>query len=64
MEENKRAINYLKKLRNLRSNSGMCDLVYRSPAQQLRESADRIESEEALIIEIDEFLSHYPNPIE
>ena len=59
MNDDEKAINYLKKLRNLRGNSDMCDLVYRSPAQQLRESADRIEYEEALIREIDEFLSHY-----
>lgn len=53
------AIKYLRSLRSLRGNSNMCNLAYRSPAQQLRESADRIEYEEQLIRNIDEFLSHY-----
>jgi hypothetical protein len=53
--ENK-ALDLLKRLRATIDNSSLCNLVYISPAQQLRIEADRMEQKEQLLREIDEFL--------
>jgi hypothetical protein len=55
--ENNKAIELLRRLRNTITDSSMCNLVYVSPAQSLRNEADRMEQKEQLIREIDEFLS-------
>jgi hypothetical protein len=53
--ENK-ALDLLKRLRATIYDSSICNLVYISPAQQLRIEADRMEQKEQLLREIDEFL--------
>jgi cytoplasmic iron level regulating protein YaaA (DUF328/UPF0246 family) len=51
-----KALDLLKRLRATIDNSSVCHLVYISPAQQLRNQADRMEQKEQLLREIDEFL--------
>ena len=55
--ENNKAIELLRRLRNTITDSSMCNLVCVSPAESLRNEADRMEQKEQLIREIDEFLS-------
>lgn len=55
------AVELLRKLRNIISLSGgsvMSDLVYRSPAAQMRRAADEMEARDALLNEVDRFLAH------
>lgn len=56
-----RAIELLRKVRPFLFSSGPIAVtaIYIPPAQQLRNQADQIEYQDALIKEVDEFLSKY-----
>jgi len=52
----KEQIELLKKIRSYLTFSGTTDLVYRTPAQGLRNTADNIEEKERVIEEFDNLL--------
>lgn len=57
MNKEQKSIELLRKLRNLNNNSNATNLLYIPPAQAMRNAADEIERKDALLREIDEFLS-------